>query len=207
MTAPVSNELSGDAAWRGTCRVEVAPEGATALKRVGKFGPEVILLDVTDAAYGVASPSMDALTSKPDCTDIHVILMSAAPRSNAALNHPRIEALLARLFDVDVVVAAVEYALTAPRSARMPLGFLRSSTFLANPSPGTLSLWSSAYRGPRRCSGLFVANVSPFDSINPSDRVDVRVETISDDALGALDAGLAENVCELVGDGGLVSRS
>jgi hypothetical protein len=59
-------------------------------------------------------------------------MMTAAHRSEAALSHPRIEAVLVEPFDVDAVLAALEYVLAPPPGAKKPLAFLRSSPRVAD---------------------------------------------------------------------------
>src|SRR3977135_2147290 len=57
------------------------------------------------------------------------------------------------------------------------------------------------FGGRGECPRFLVADIDPFDSSGRPHRVHDRVETISDDAVDALYAGLAEYLYELLGDG------
>lgn len=95
--------------WLADCgyRVVAAADGAQALDRVKKLRPSLIILDMM-------MPHMDGaqvaqrLRADPQTSGIPIVVVSADPRARDRLRHTRIQARLAKPFDLDELLHVVE---------------------------------------------------------------------------------------------------
>jgi two-component system OmpR family response regulator len=111
---PLIRELVAEHLRSEGYAVRVASHGAEGLALAREAPPDVILLDLMMPVMD-GHDYLDALAREPGLVEVPVLLMTAAHKSDSAFGHSRVQGLIVKPFDLDVLVAAVEHVVDRAR--------------------------------------------------------------------------------------------